>query len=75
MTTRDYDAAVAAFISRKGVTRCPTACLLPTQASIGDADRERLRRRAAERDARILARQHERWRRLFGPLSQEARVL
>ena len=46
------DAAVAAFIRAKGVTRCPTACAVPTQASVAEADRQALRRRAEQREAR-----------------------
>lgn len=72
MTKSDYDAAVAAFIRHRGVTRCPTACLLPTQASVSAADRERLEIRAAELESRRLERRSEEWRRLFGPLAQEA---
>jgi hypothetical protein len=48
----DDDAAVAAFIRAKGVTRCPTVCISPTQASTTEADRMALRRREADRDAR-----------------------
>ena len=32
MGQQEYEAAVAAFIRTKGVTRCPTACALPTVA-------------------------------------------
>jgi hypothetical protein len=71
----DYDAAVAAFIRNKGVTRCPTACLAPTQASVSAADRRRLQIRAAELEARRLERQKENWRRLFGPVAAEARAV
>ena len=52
MTEQDYEAAVAAFIRAKGVTRCPTACAVPTQASVADADRQALQRRAEQREAR-----------------------
>jgi stress response protein YsnF len=51
MTQQDYEAAVAAFIRAKGVTRCPTACAVPTQASVAEADRQALRRRAEQREA------------------------
>ena len=30
----DYEAVIAEFIRTKGITRCPTACVLPTQGSI-----------------------------------------
>jgi hypothetical protein len=39
MPDADYEAAVAAFLKKKGVTRCPTVCAVPTQATIGEADR------------------------------------
>ena len=38
----EYKAAVAAFIRTKGVTRCPTACALPTQGTIAADDRAAL---------------------------------
>lgn len=75
MTDNDYEEAIAAFISKRGVTRCPTACLAPTQAKISAADRERLQIRAAELEERRLERRSELWQRMFGPPAQEARVL
>ena len=53
MTQHEYDAQIAAFIKQKGVTRCPTACAVPTHGSIAATDREALRRRAEEREARL----------------------
>jgi len=50
MSSSDYDAAVAAFIRNKGVTRCPTACLVRTQASVPAADRAALEQYEAERE-------------------------
>jgi len=50
MCQEEYEAAVAAFIRSKGITRCPTACALPTQASVPAADRAALERYAATRD-------------------------
>ena len=52
MTQQEHDAAVAAFIRMKGVTRCPTACAVPTRASVAETDRQALRRRAEEREAK-----------------------
>lgn len=56
------DAAVAEFIRTKGITRCPTACVLPTQGSVPAADRAALEEYAAARDrvrrARTAARQN-----------------
>ena len=39
MSNADYEAAVAAFLKKKGVTRCPTVCVVPTQATVAEADR------------------------------------
>jgi hypothetical protein len=50
----EYEAAVAAFIRAKGVTRCPTVCVIRTQASVPAADRAELRRYEM---AREMARQ------------------
>ena len=56
---------VAEFIRTKGVTRCPTACVLPTQASVAAADREALgeyvARRAERRRARVAAHAQQFW--------------
>jgi hypothetical protein len=45
MSDEDCD-AIAEFIRSKGVTRCPTACVLPTQALVGAADRAALEEHA-----------------------------
>jgi hypothetical protein len=62
---KDCAAEVAEFMRTKGVTRCPTACLLPTQGSVADADREALgeyaARRAARRRARVAAQAQKFW--------------
>jgi hypothetical protein len=49
MCHEEYEAAVAAFIRRNGITRCPTACALPTQAAPAAADQAALQRYAALR--------------------------
>jgi hypothetical protein len=49
MCDEEYEAAVAAFIRRNGITRCPTACALPTQAAPAAADQAALQRYAARR--------------------------
>ena len=46
----DYEAVIAEFIRTKGVTRCPTACVLPTQGSIDPADQAALERHAAAQE-------------------------
>ena len=52
MTQQEHDAAVAAFIRSKGVTRCPTVCVVPTHASVAESDRQTLRARDEQVDAR-----------------------
>ena len=44
MPHHDRDAEIAAFIRTKGVTRCPTACVVPTQGSPDRADQAALER-------------------------------
>ena len=46
----DPELAVAEFIRKRGVTRCPTACVLPTQGLVAAADRVALTEHAVERD-------------------------
>jgi hypothetical protein len=57
----EYRAAVAAFIRAKGITRCPTACALPTQGTVPAADRAALQdyanARALTREKRATAQQ------------------
>lgn len=61
----DFATAVAEFIRTKGVTKCPTACVVPTQGSVAAADREALgeyaARRAERRRARAVARVQQFW--------------
>jgi hypothetical protein len=42
----DCEAVIAEFIRTKGITRCPTACVLPTQGSIDAADQAALEKHA-----------------------------
>ena len=54
MSEADYEAAVAAYLSTRGVTRCPTVCPVPTQATVADADRAAYRDYiAAQETARL----------------------
>lgn len=45
-----HDAVIAEYIRTRGVTRCPTACVVPTQASVTEADRVALEEYAVERN-------------------------
>jgi hypothetical protein len=49
MSDEDRDAVVE-FIQSKGITRCPTACVVPTQGLIAAADRIALQQHALLRD-------------------------
>ncbi len=42
LSAEERRAAIAAFIAQHGVQRCPTACVVPTQAAIPAADRTAL---------------------------------
>jgi hypothetical protein len=54
----EYAQLVAEFLGNKGATRCPTACVVPTHASVSDADRVALRSYEATREAARQARRH-----------------
>jgi len=65
MDNNEYRAAVAAFIRANGITRCPTACALPTQGTVAPADRAALKDYAASRDhtsnKRLIGYQRSSW--------------
>jgi hypothetical protein len=44
MSQTEYEAALSEFLRSKSVTRCPTACVAPTHATVPDTDRAALRR-------------------------------
>ena len=50
MSHYDRDAEIAAFILTKGVTRYPTACVVPTQGSPDPTDQAALERYEIARD-------------------------
>ncbi len=56
MSETEYARAVAEFLRKSSITRCPTACIVPTHASVTEADRAALRNHDAERDAARQAR-------------------
>ncbi len=47
---RDAETAIAEFIRRRGVTRCPTACVLPTHGSVAPHDQAALAEHAQMRE-------------------------
>jgi hypothetical protein len=46
-TESDCDIAIAIFARTRGITHCPTACLLPTQGVVPECDRAALEAHAA----------------------------
>jgi hypothetical protein len=52
----DHAAAIAEFMRKKGVTRCPTVCVVATHGSTSEADRSALRNYNEAREAARLAR-------------------
>jgi hypothetical protein len=67
MSDYDRDAEIVAFIQMKGVTRCPTACVSPTQASPDLADRAALEQYANVRDQSLRKKIATSWQ-AFGAL-------
>jgi len=61
MSHHDCDAEIAAFIRTKGVTRCPTACVVPTQGSPNCADQAALQQYADARDQLLRTKIAARW--------------
>ena len=51
MSENEYAAAVAEFLRKKGVTRCPTACAVPTHGKVTEADRAALQDYNTTREA------------------------
>jgi hypothetical protein len=51
MSDPEYEAAVAAFLRSKGITRCPTVCVVPTQATVAESDRVAYRDYVAAQEA------------------------
>ena len=51
MSQTDYETAIAHFLRTKTVTRCPTVCAVPTQATVAEADRAAYRDYVAAKEA------------------------
>ena len=54
MSQNEQDAAIAEFMRKKGITRCPTACAVPTHAAVPEADRAALQSYSAAKEAARL---------------------
>jgi len=60
--SNECEVAVAEFIRTRGVTRCPTACILPTQGLVPATDRAALEEYAVARDRLRQAKAVNRYR-------------
>lgn len=54
MTETEYAAQIEEFMRRRGVTRCPTACVVPTHGAVAESDRAQLRNYNEAREAARL---------------------
>ena len=65
----DCDAVIAEFIRTRGITRCPTACVLPTQGSVDAADRAALEQHAVTQERSRQSKAAARARLFWAPAS------
>jgi hypothetical protein len=63
----DGDAVIAEFIRTRGITRCPTACVLPTQGLVDAADRAALEQHAIAQERARQTRTAARARLFWNP--------
>jgi hypothetical protein len=54
MSQSEYESAIAEFMRTKGITRCPTACAVPTHGDVAAADQAALRDYNAAKEAARL---------------------
>ena len=54
MSQTEYEAAVAQFVAKKSITRCPTACVTSTHATVAESDVAALRSYSAAKEAERL---------------------
>jgi hypothetical protein len=66
MFQAEYEAALAQFLAKKAVTRCPTACVGPTRVSVAEDDRAALRSYNDVREAARLEKVRSFQQRLAG---------
>jgi hypothetical protein len=66
MSQAEYEAALAQFLAKKAVTRCPTACVGPTRVLMAEDDRAALRSYSAIREAARLEKLRSFQQRLAG---------
>jgi hypothetical protein len=66
ISEENREIVIAEYIRTKGVTRCPTACVVPTQASVTEADRAALGEYWTARDRQRRERAAARARQFWG---------
>ena len=66
MSQAQYESALAEFLRKKSVTRCPTACVAPTHTAVAQADRLALRSYSAAREAARMEKLRNYQQRLAG---------
>jgi hypothetical protein len=54
MTEAEYAAQIEEFMRQRGVTRCPTACAVPTHGAVAESDRAQLRNYNEVRETRRM---------------------
>lgn len=54
MSQSEQETLIAEFLRKKGITRCPTACAVPTHAAVPEADRAALQSYNAAKEAARL---------------------
>jgi hypothetical protein len=69
----ECDAVIAEFIRTRGITRCPTACVLPTQGLVDAADRAALEEHAITQERSRQAKAADRARLFWAPTSPPRR--
>ena len=67
MSSENCETVIDEYIRTKGVTRCPTACVVPTQASVTEADRAALGEYRTARDQQRREKAAARARLFWGP--------
>jgi len=67
MSSENCETVIDEYIRTKGVTRCPTACVVPTQASVTEADRAALGEYRTARDQQRREKVAARARLFWGP--------
>jgi hypothetical protein len=69
MSQIEHEAAVSAFLRKRGITRCPTACVGITQARVAHADQIALQAYTETKESLRKAKLANHWRRRHAGIS------